>query len=100
MPLSIDVEPEASLGDRAFLADAGDDVSKYSPLGHVIEYIVDGNERRAKLLAELIQQRKPSWFVAAMVVHTGKIGAAGRGPDESGEAGGEFRFVSRMRCST
>ena len=90
MPLCIGAEPEASLGDGALLADTGDDVSKYSAFGCVIKYIVDGNQRRSKLFAKLVQQGKPTWLVAAMVMCAGKIGAAGSGEGESSEAGGEF----------
>ena len=47
MPLGIDRQPEAGFGDRAFLADAGEHVGKRPAFRHVIEHVVDGDERRA-----------------------------------------------------
>ncbi len=89
MPLGIDGEPQARLGDGAFLADAGDDVGERPALRRVIEDIVDGDERRAEPLAEFGQQAEPARLVAAMIMHAGEERAARRGAGQSGEARGE-----------
>ena len=77
MPLGIDREPEAGVGDGAFLADAGDDVGERPALRRVIEHVVDGDERRAEPLAELGQQAEPARLVAAVAMHAGEESAPG-----------------------
>jgi hypothetical protein len=51
MALGIDGEPQAGVVNGALLADAGDDVGERPALGHVVEHVVDGDERRANALA-------------------------------------------------
>ena len=89
MPLGIDGEPEAGLGQRAFLADAGDDVAERPALRRVIMHVVDGDERRIVPLAKLGQQTEPARLVAAMVMRAGEERAAGRCASQSREALGE-----------
>src|SRR5690348_10666869 len=89
MPLGIDRESQAGRGDGALFADAGEHVEKGPALRHVIKNIVDGNQRRPALRAKLGQKAEPARFVAAMIMHAGKEGAAGRGAGESGKAGGK-----------
>src|SRR5580704_170068 len=86
MPLGIDGEPEAGLGQRAFLADAGDDIAERPALRRVIMHVVDGDERRAEPFAELGQQAEPPRLVAAMIMNAGEEGAAGRCASQSREA--------------
>jgi len=51
----------------------------------VIEDIIDGDERCVKSSAEFGQKAEPARLVAAMVMHAGKEGAAGRCMDQSGK---------------
>src|ERR1700683_1207782 len=90
MPLCIDGEPEARLGDGAFLADAGDDIAKRPAFRHMIGNVVDGDERRARVRAEFSQKSEPARFVATVIMDAGEEGAAGGRTDEDGEAGGKI----------
>ena len=100
MPLGIDRQPEAGFGDRAFLADAGEHVGKRPALRHVIEHVVDGNERCARALAELVEQAETARLVAAITVHAGKKGALRRCAGERGEPFGESRARASSGGST
>ena len=91
MPLGIGREPEAGFGDGAFLADAGEDVGERPALRHVIMHIVDGDERRAACVAEFIEQAEPARLVAAIAMHAGEEGAAGRRSRERGKPLGKSR---------
>ena len=82
MPLGIDGEPQARFGDGAFFAHAGEHVEKRPALRHVIENVIDRDQRRAEALAEFGQQAEPARLVAAMIMRAGQEGAAGRGADE------------------
>ena len=72
MPLGIGLQPEAGFGDRAFLADAGEHVCKRPALGRVVERVVDGDERRARALAELGEPAEAARLVAAIAVRAGE----------------------------
>ena len=83
MPLGIDGEPHARFGDGAFFAHAGENVEERPALRHVIENVIDRDQRCVDLLAEFGQQAEPARLVAAMIMRAGQEGAAGRGADES-----------------
>ena len=95
MPLGIGLQPEARLGDRALLADAGEHVGERPPLRRVVEHVVDGDQRRAGALAEFVEQPEPARLVAAIAVHAGEEGAPRRCAGERGEALAEGRRESR-----
>ena len=86
MPFGIDGEPQAGFGERAFFAHAGEHVGERPALRRVIENVVDGDERRAEPGAEFGQKTEPARLVAAMIMHAGEEGAAGRGAGQGGEA--------------
>src|SRR5882762_1603998 len=79
MPLGIDREPKTRFRDRAFLADTSDDVGELPALGHVIVHVIDGDERRARALPELVEEAKPARFIAAMAVRASEKHALRRG---------------------
>jgi hypothetical protein len=96
--LGIDGEPQAGLRNRAFLADAGDDVGERAAFGRVVEHVVDGDEGSADARAQLVEPAEPTRLVAAIAVHAGDEGAARRGARERGEPLGE-RGIMRWRMS-
>ena len=65
MPLGIGLEAIAGVGDRALLADAGEHVGERLAVGVVIERVVGGDERRARLRGELGQLAQAAALVAA-----------------------------------
>ena len=89
MALGIDGEPEARFRDGAFLADAGEHVGERPALRHVIVHVVDGDERRARALAEFVEQAEAARLVAAIAMHAGEEAAPRRCLGERGEPLGE-----------
>jgi hypothetical protein len=79
MPLSIGFEQTARLVDGDVLADAGDDVLQRPPLGRVIEHVVDGNQRDARLGGEPGEAGQPAMVVAAIEHGGGEPDGARRG---------------------
>ena len=89
MPLGIDGEAEARFRERAFLADAGDDVGEPAPLRHVVMHVVDGDERRSEPPAELVEEAEAARLVAAMAMDAREEDAPRSLLRETGEAVGE-----------
>src|SRR5579862_1773160 len=90
MAFGIDGEPQARFADRAFLANAGDDVGERPPCRHVIKHIIDGDERRAEPFTEFSKEPKPARLIAAIIVDAGEKGAARCGVCKDGEAENEI----------
>ena len=91
VPLGIGLEAEAGVGDRAFLADAGEHVGQRLADGMVVERIGGGDERGTCLGGKLGQFAQPAALVAAIGERGGKIGAAARGGGERAQPLGEGR---------
>ena len=89
MPFGIDGESQASLAQRAFLADAGEHIDERPALRDVIGHIVDGDERRVQARAELGEKPETARLVAAMIMHAGEERAARRRAAERREPLGE-----------
>jgi len=66
MTLGIGIEPEARFADGAFLADAGDDIGKRPPLGHVIMNVIEGDERCAVLACAIGEPGETLLLIALM----------------------------------
>ncbi len=70
MALGIGFEPVAGGVERDMLADAGDDVLQRTPLGHMIEHVVDGDERHARGAGDAGKTLQAAGVVA-MMEHAG-----------------------------
>ena len=89
--LGIGGEPPAGLVDGQMLADAGEHVLQFAPVGVVIEHVVDGDQRHAGLRARVDAQRKPRAVIAAIEHAGGEPHAAGSGLAQDGEKRRFFR---------
>ena len=69
----------AGFGDRALLADAGEHVGERLAVGMVIEHVVGGDERRARLAGELVELAQAPALVAVVGEGGAEIDAAARG---------------------
>ena len=58
MPLGVDRQSQAGFDNRAFLADAGDDIGERPALRRVIEDVVDGDERGADALRRVRREAR------------------------------------------
>jgi hypothetical protein len=72
MPFGIGFEPPAGGVDGDVLADAGHDIVERAPLGRVIEHVVDGNQRDARLAGQRGKPRQAAVVVAAIENARGK----------------------------
>jgi hypothetical protein len=59
MPLGILLQPAPGLENGHVLADAGDYVLQYPPLGDVVEHIVDGHHRHPGLRRQHLEPIEP-----------------------------------------
>ena len=91
MPLGIGLEAIAGFRDRAFLADAGEHVGERLAAGVVIERVVGGNERRARLLAELGELAEAPALVAVVGERGAEMDAAARRGGQRAQALGKAR---------
>ena len=89
MPLGVGLEAIAGLRNRALLADAGEHVGERLAVGVVIERVVGGNERRARLRGELGELAEAPALVAVVGEHGAEIDAAARRGGERAQALGE-----------
>ena len=85
MALGIDGEPAAGRVDGQVLADAGEHVLQFAPVGMVIEHVVDGDQRHAGMARKLGAAEKPRAVVAAIEHGGGEPHAAGRGVAQAGK---------------
>ncbi len=86
VPLAVRLEPVARFRNCALLADAGEHVGERSARGIVIEHVVGGDERRAKLARKMCQLGEAALLVAAVVKARTDMNSATRGTDERGNA--------------
>jgi hypothetical protein len=77
--LGIDGEPPPGPVDRQVLADAGEDVLQFPPVGMMIEHVVDGDERHAGLPCDPGTPCQPRTVIAAIEHVGGQPHAAGGG---------------------
>ena len=80
MALGIGLEARAGLGDRAFLADAGEHVLQGAAVGGVIEHVVGGDERDARAPAEFDECCDAGAIVAAIRVPCREIESRASAP--------------------
>ena len=97
MPLGIDSKPEARFGDRAFLADTGDDIGEHASFGDMIENVIDGEERRSCVLAQFGKHAQAPRLIAAMEVDASEKTASRRPLCQLGQAVNEEGSRSRGR---
>jgi hypothetical protein len=83
--LGIDGKPPSGLIDRQVLADAGQHILQFPPVGVVIEHVVDGNERHVRLPCDLCAARQPRAVIAAIEHVGGQPHAAGGGSAQNRE---------------
>ena len=76
MPLGVGLEAIARILDRAFLADARQNILQSLAGGRVIEAIADGNQRRSRLLAECREPGEPPRILAVEGKRSAKIDIA------------------------
>ena len=89
VPLGVGGEAEARFGNRACLADAGDDIGKRAALRSVIVHVIDGDEGRAGASSKLVEHADAARLVASMVMNAGEVAAPRRSAGELLEMLGE-----------
>ena len=85
MPLGVGGEQETRSVDRRLLADAGEHVGEPSPLGRMIERVIDGEERNARGLRDRGEFVKARRVVGCESARAGEPDIAGKGAGERGE---------------
>ncbi len=85
MPLGILQDAQASFVDRAFLADAGNDVGKGAALRRMHRYGIGRDQRDARGFRDPGQRLDPACIVAAIKVIGGEIEIAGKSQGDARE---------------
>ena len=92
MPFGVRIEPPAGLPDRAFLANAGQDILQGPAFGVVLAHIAGGDQGDADSLRQSSEGGDAPGIVAAMEVMGGEVEAIPKGVAQGFQMGAEGRI--------
>ena len=66
MPLGIGLKKTARVFQRPMLANASDDILERAAFGHMIEHVIDRDERNERGVGHILQFLQPAAIIAAI----------------------------------